>query len=267
MECISDGEKKNVVIVSTSSNNRGCIIHLCHSRKSVRCRRRDVANNIQVGGSICGLMHGIMLKRLGHNVHVLEQANSARAGYAAGITARSDVLEFMKTYDLTGEDWFISSPDTQFINKLGEPTKVFQKMLCMTSWSVLYHRLRANFDGLESVFAKETPKLSDSDGNVVFDEGKRVVDLRDVGKQVEVKYQDVGTLQAQTLLADLVIGADGSNSFVRQKMLPEIQRQYSGYVAFRGCVPQEDVSTKTLKTFIDKLTIFKGSNPKNYILL
>ena len=213
-------------------------------------------------------MHGIMLKRLGHNVHVLEQAGSERAGYAAGITAMSDVQRFMETHDLTAEKWFVESHDSQFINKSGQPTKTMKKMMCMTSWSVLYHRLRANFDGFESVFVEKIPAPLESDGNVVFDEGQRVVNIRDVGDQVEVKFQDVKILQEQTLLADLVIGADGSNSFVRQVMLPEVERQYSGYIAFRGCVPQKEVSEETLRTLVDKLTMFfrKGS-PKNYIVL
>jgi 2-polyprenyl-6-methoxyphenol hydroxylase-like FAD-dependent oxidoreductase len=213
-------------------------------------------------------MHGIMLKRQGHNVHVLEQAGSERAGYAAGITAMSDVQKFMEIYDLTGAKWSIEVTETQMINKLGQPTKTAKKLMGMTSWSVLYHRLRANFDGLQSVFVEKVPMSLESDGDVIFDEGQRVVNVRDLGTQVEVKYQDVNTLQERTLLADLVIGADGSNSFIRHKMLPAVDRQYSGYIAFRGCVPQKEVSEKTLHLFTDKLTMFfrKGS-PKNYILL
>jgi 2-polyprenyl-6-methoxyphenol hydroxylase-like FAD-dependent oxidoreductase len=212
-------------------------------------------------------MHGILLKRHGHNIHILEQSNSIRAGHAAGITARDDVLEFMKSYDLTDEPWFIESPDTQFIKKDGEPWRTVGKMLCMTSWSVLYHRLRANFDGMESAFVKNVPGKREGDGKVVFEKGVKVMDFRDEGEGVEVRVVDVETGRERSLKADLMIGADGSNSFVRHKMLPDVKTKYSGYVAFRGCVPQDGVSAETLKFFIDKLTIFKGSNPKSYILL
>jgi len=212
-------------------------------------------------------MHGIMLKRLGHNVHILEQANSARAGHGAGMTAQEDVLEYMKMYDLVDQDWYIKAPKMQFVNKKGEVTRILGKELFMTSWSVLYHQLRANFDGLESVFIKIAPAKLESDGKALLHEGKRVVDLIDVGRQVEVKFQDVSSSQEHIVLADLVIGADGSNSFMRQKMLPEVKSNWAGYVAFRGCVPQADVSAKTLEAFINKTTFFKGGNPKSYILL
>lgn len=55
-------------------------------------------------------MHAIVLKRLGHNVHILEQSNTARAGYEAGITARNDVVRYMELYDLTNEKYFIDAP-------------------------------------------------------------------------------------------------------------------------------------------------------------
>ena len=212
-------------------------------------------------------MHAIVLKRLGHNVHVLEQATTARAGYAAGITARSDVLRYMKLYDLTHEIFFIDAPIAQFLDKQGKTKRVFKTPLCMTSWNILYHRLRANFDGLESVFVLKVPEPLESNGKAVHQEGQRVTNVEYINGQVYVTYQDVISLQEYTLLADLVIAADGSNSFVRQKLMPEVQRRYSGYVAFRGTVPQSEVSKETLETFINKTTFFKGSNPKNYILL
>ena len=221
----------------------------------------------QVGGSLCGLMHGIMYKRLGHNVHILEQASTARAGYAAGITARDDVLQFMKTYDVTNEKWFIDAPEAHFLNKEGKTKRVFKRPLCMTSWNILYHRLRANFDGLESAFVSNVPGPLEGDGDVVYDIGQRVIHVEYIDDKVRVEYQNVETLEARTLLADLVIAADGSNSFIRRKILPEVQRLYSGYVAFRGIVPQREVSKETLETFIGKTTIFSGSNPKTYILL
>ena len=228
---------------------------------------RHTTEPFQIGGSICGLMHGIMFKRLGHNVHILEQANSARAGHAAGMAGRDDVLEYMKIYDLVEQPWYIDSPKTQFLNKEGDVTRTLGKALCMTSWTVLYHQLRANFDGYGGVFVKKIPEKLETDGDVILDEGKKVVDLLDLGEHVEVRFQDVTNSREHTILADLVIGADGSNSFMRQKMLPEVKSNWAGYVAFRGCVPQADVSVETLKVLIEKVTVFKSSSSKSYILL
>lgn len=46
-------------------------------------------------------MHGIMLKRLGHHVHLIEQSlSSARTDHAAGMGTGPQGTEFMKEHDL-----------------------------------------------------------------------------------------------------------------------------------------------------------------------
>ena len=41
--------------------------------------------------------------------------------------------------------------------------------------------------------------------------------------------------------ADLVIAADGSASFIRRILQPELKPKYTGYVAWRGTVLESDV--------------------------
>jgi 2-polyprenyl-6-methoxyphenol hydroxylase-like FAD-dependent oxidoreductase len=49
--------------------------------------------------------------------------------------------------------------------------------------------------------------------------------------------------------ADLLIGADGVRSTVRQQFLPELQPSYAGYVAWRGMVAEEDVPPHAREIF------------------
>lgn len=57
--------------------------------------------NQQIGGSLAGLMHGIMVKRLGHDVHLLEQTlSSTRTDHAAGIGTGPQGSQFLKEHDL-----------------------------------------------------------------------------------------------------------------------------------------------------------------------
>ena len=62
--------------------------------------------------------------------------------------------------------------------------------------------------------------------------GATLEDLVEVGEGVRVKYVCEG--EAGVMDADLVVGADGASSRVRQCLCAEVQRTYVGYVAWRG---------------------------------
>jgi 2-polyprenyl-6-methoxyphenol hydroxylase-like FAD-dependent oxidoreductase len=51
--------------------------------------------------------------------------------------------------------------------------------------------------------------------------------------------------------ADLLVAADGFRSSIRGLLLPEVQPEYAGYVAWRGVVQESDLSTDVLKVFED----------------
>jgi hypothetical protein len=57
--------------------------------------------------------------------------------------------------------------------------------------------------------------------------------------------------------ADLIIGADGPDSFVRSKYAPEVKRNYCGYIAWRGTVLESEVSDETRHIFRRSVTVHK----------
>jgi 2-polyprenyl-6-methoxyphenol hydroxylase-like FAD-dependent oxidoreductase len=135
----------------------------------------------------------------------------------------------------------------------------------MTSWTVLYNRLRANFDSFASDFCTKPPKPIDSDGPATYEVGKRATGLSSSGSRVTVSFDGVLTNEQGSLQADLVILADGASSALRRVLFPSVQRIYAGYVAFRGTVPEADVSEEAKKVFNLRLTYFTFKN--GYILL
>jgi 2-polyprenyl-6-methoxyphenol hydroxylase-like FAD-dependent oxidoreductase len=218
-------------------------------------------------------MHGIVLKRLGHNVHILEQnTQSERADLAAGITTHPPFEEFMGRHDRTRKPWAVHSTDARFLNKNAVVTKVINRPLQMTSWGVIYHRLRANFDSYTSDFCPDAPTPNELDGNANFDGGKRVTSISLVPKDsdgvvlVDVTYEDIKNCNTVGhVQADMVILADGASSRIRNDLFPSSERIYAGYVAFRGTVPEADVSEEAKKIFDPNLTYNTFKN--GYILL
>ncbi|KAL8735002.1 MAG: hypothetical protein Q9166_001127 [cf. Caloplaca sp. 2 TL-2023] len=217
-----------------------------------------------IGGSLAGLMHGIMLKRHGHNVRLLEQnTSSTRTDHGAGIGTGPLGLDFHKIYDLYPTPYSFSSPGFHFLDKNANIKRQINTPLNLTSWNVLYYRLRANFDGLTSDYCPEPIKFPESDGQALYDLGKSATDVFSTDQLATVEYHDLKSSRSSTVHADLVIIADGQNSIFRKKFMPaeEEEPQYSGYVVWRGTVPESSVSESTKNLFSNhRFLIFQMLN-------
>ncbi|THV44248.1 hypothetical protein BGAL_0690g00050 [Botrytis galanthina] len=243
-----------------------------------------------IGGSSTGLMQGTMLSHLPtpHNITILERhSSSLRPDLAAGITTWPEFELFMKSHDRVAQPWSIHSPTVQFLNKDASVKREMKRELKMTSWSVIYYRLRRNFDGLKSEFCDGEVVIPESEGGKDGDyhdeeedhpkgnsQGKRefltgmnvtsLSKLSDGG--VEIIYENQNEANKELKMkADMVILADGANSSLRAKYFPDVKREYAGYVAFRGTVLESEVSEETKKIFDPSLTYF--SYKGGYILL
>lgn len=127
----------------------------------------------------------------------------------------------------------------------------------MVSWDLLYLCLRACFDGLNSEYC-ELPEREEGDGKGTYFYAK-VTGVKDLGEQVEVKFEDVDADDLPgSEKADMVISADGPSSSVRKLLLPEVDRRYAGYVAWRGTVVEGEASELLKRTFVDHFTFFHG---------
>ena len=58
----------------------------------------------------------------------------------------------------------------------------------------------------------------------------------------------------QVAEADLLVCADGVSSLGRARLLPEVRPSYSGYVAWRGTVPEQALPAATRERFSDAIT-------------
>jgi 2-polyprenyl-6-methoxyphenol hydroxylase-like FAD-dependent oxidoreductase len=182
---------------------------------------------IIVGGGIGGLCTAIALRQTGLNVKVYEQAPVLGA-VGAGITIWPNAIKVFRRLGVadrilsTGarirraelRNWrgrvMSRSEPGELEEKLGEPT-------------VAIHRA-----DLHSILLSALPE-----GLVHL--GKRCVELKQGERDTRVTFE--GGEEERT---DLLVGADGIHSVLRQQMMPEAEPRYSGYTAWRGVVETED---------------------------
>lgn len=161
---------------------------------------------------------------------------------------------FFTKYDATKRPIAVTSRLRQYLDLQGKQIHEEKSVQKMTSWDLLYYLLRANFDGVESGYCK-VPEPQKGEGQGLYEYGHLVKNVKDSGEQVEVEYQGKdGELSRTT--ADLVIGADGPSSSLRAIFMPEVKREYVGYVAWRGTVSETEASDKAKETFVEKFAFY-----------
>ncbi|KAF2446730.1 FAD/NAD(P)-binding domain-containing protein [Karstenula rhodostoma CBS 690.94] len=214
-----------------------------------------------VGGSLGGLFLGVALKQLRKNlnIRVLERNPTCLLhDQGAGIVAGQDVQEFFQRHDRTHTPLAVTSHQRLYLDRKGNVIDSEDKQQHMTSWDLLYHVLRANFDGVDSEYAK-APEPQDNEGTAVYGYGHQVGDVEIDGAKPLVIHTTTADGNTATFEADLLVGADGPSSTIRKLIDPSVQRTYAGYVAWRGTVPETAVSPAARDVFVEKFPFFHSN--------
>ena len=184
------------------------------------------------GGSLAGLMTGIVLEAAGMDVDIYERSPKVLDDRGAGIVMQAETETFLTQYGgLKPEQTGVWLKYRQYLSCEGTPDNYQTMPQLMTSWGLIYRALRGAFPN-EHYHEGHTPNgLSQSKDGVI------------------AHFDGVNPVHA-----DILVGADGSRSFVRQHLMPEIKPHYAGYVAWRGVVPESSASPLLTKTFVDHFT-------------
>jgi 2-polyprenyl-6-methoxyphenol hydroxylase-like FAD-dependent oxidoreductase len=180
-------------------------------------------HTVIAGGGLVGLTTAASLRRIGHEVTVLEQAPEIRAA-GAGIGLWPNALHEFDQIGI-GDDvrGLGQEINTWFFDPTGRPVRA-------KGYDDADHRfLLVPRPALNNLLADAVGR-----DRIVLD--ARLTGYREHEDGVVVQLADGGSLHA-----DLLIGADGVHSRVRARLLPGSEaRAHSGHYAWRAIVPAGD---------------------------
>src|SRR5271154_3172261 len=187
-----------------------------------------------VGGSLTGLAAGILLRKIGWEVDIFERSGQSLSDRGAGIVMQQETLELLRLCGAKGDgDVGVMLTYRKYLDANGSVVSSDRMPQLMTSWGLLYSWFKQSFPAENYHLGHE------------FDS------MRQDGSSVTAHFKD--GLETK---ADLLVAADGFRSSVRRLLLPEIQPEYAGYVAWRGVVPENELSADVLEVFDDNFTFF-----------
>ena len=196
---------------------------------------------VVVGGSLGGLFNAIALRSLGCEVEVFEKSSGLMKDRGAGIVFQQEVADLLARYEIAPLDSIVVPVRTRrYLEADGSVAQEESMPQAMTSWDLLYRKLRTAF------------------GDEYYHAGVRLVGFDAADDKVTARFD-----ARREVASDLLIGADGPGSTVRQALLPSVVSEYAGYVAWRGVVLEHQAPDLAAE-FADCFTFFQA--PHTHIL-
>jgi 2,6-dihydroxypyridine 3-monooxygenase len=184
------------------------------------------------GGSIGGLTAALVLRDIGCDVRIFERSSTPLQGRGAGIAALDATLRYLverggvRAMDIcSATDWI------RFLNDDGSLRHQQRHRYRFSSWNTIYRSLRG-----------------------LLDEDRYLLGTEVSGFAEHADAVDVTLGSGSRVEADLLVCADGVGSTARRRLLPAISPAYAGYVAWRGTLPERDLSPTARKALGDAIT-------------
>jgi 2-polyprenyl-6-methoxyphenol hydroxylase-like FAD-dependent oxidoreductase len=169
---------------------------------------------------MAGLFSGLLLHRIGWDVHIFERVDAELASRGAGIVTHRELIGALGRAGIDRSDEVgIEVPGRRTLDRDGKIIGQLSLRQTMTSWG--------------RIFGLLIPVLPEDR----YHKGKNLQSVTQTASGVAASFED-GTTESGNLL----IGADGIHSTVRQQLAPEISPIYAGYIAWRGLVDEAKLS-------------------------
>jgi 2-polyprenyl-6-methoxyphenol hydroxylase-like FAD-dependent oxidoreductase len=186
---------------------------------------------VVIGGSMSGLFAGLQLQARGFAVDVYERVDSELSGRGAGIVAQPVVPKTMRALGIDTADLGVEMTTRKILDAEGRVVVEAHCPQTLTAWERLYRILRDAFPVAH------------------YHRGIGLKSFEQTGHSVIVHFTD-----GRSMEADLLVGADGIRSTVRQQLLPDLNPLYAGYVAWRSLLPEQAIPPAIHRELFEHMT-------------
>lgn len=187
-----------------------------------------------IGGSMGGVFAALYLRKQGWDVAVYERSPVPLVDRGAGIVTHPELRQAMADVGRSAEtdlgvayDWRLT------FDRAGAVIARHKRHQICTSWNRL-------FTLVSEVLPRESYHL-----------GKDLVALEQDAHSATARFAD-GT----SATGDLLVGADGFRSQVRNFVVPGAHPVYAGYIGWRGLAPESRFSAKTREQVIETFSFY-----------
>jgi len=185
-----------------------------------------------IGGSLGGLLAAHLLRDVGWDAVVFERNAEDLTGRGAGVSTHPQLIDILRRVGIDFDESMGIKVDTVVcLDRDGRSYLETETARTMSSWGRLYRSLR----------------------DALPDGGYRL------GTALERVEQDADRVTAviaggTRATGDLLVGADGLRSTVREQFLPEVEPDYAGYVAWRAMLDETDVPPDIRAAIFERYT-------------
>src|SRR5262249_32666550 len=172
-----------------------------------------------IGGSLGGLLAAQLLRHAGWHAVVFERNEEALTGRGVGLGTHPQLIAALRRAGIAFDATMgITVAKVVCLDRAGNIVVEQPTARTMSAWSRLYHALRSALPVQDYRFGKKLRRIEQDRDSVtaIFDDGS-------------------------SEHGDLLVGADGIRSAVRQQFRPQAQPIYAGYVAWRVALDEARV--------------------------
>ncbi len=165
-----------------------------------------------------GLLCGLLLRRAGWDVHIYERVGNELSGRGAGIVAQAELIARLRGLGLPTGGLGVEITTRKIFDAAGQVTEEVECPQVLTAWERVYRLLRDAF-----------PQRH-------YHRGRGLDGFTQSATGVTAHFSD-----GESIEAELLVGADGLRSTVRQQALPEVAPLYAGYSAWRALIAESAI--------------------------